>query len=220
MPVQRWDLKAHKRMAAALAQIGLAPLLFAVVLLAAWLFNRGQPWGGALFVCASLGLPWWDARTTGGEQDVMRLRTALSLRTDGWGLAAMLAMGYLLVASWVLMREGYGPTFLPGFVQIDLLALSRQVLVIGLLAAAEEFFFRGYLQETVGGRRWGAQGWGILTRKNLFAALLFGLAHLVGQPLVAIPGQVLGGLALGWLVERSRGSIWPAVLLHAVSNLG
>lgn len=219
MTVQRWDLKARKRITTALAQRGLAPLLFVCVLLAAWLFNRGQSWGGALFVCACLGLPWWDAHATGGEQNVMRLRTTLSLRTDGWGLAAMLAMGYLLVASWVLMREGYGPTFLPGFVQIDPLVLSRQVLMIGLLAAAEEFFFRGYLQETVGGRRWGAQGWGIITRKNLFAALLFGVAHLVGQPLITIPGHVLGGLVLGWLVERARGSIWPAVLLHAVSNL-
>jgi len=206
-------------MAAALAQMGLAPLLFFAVLLAAWLYNRGQPWGGALFVWACLGLPWLEARRAGG-QGAMRLRAALALHIDGWGLAAMMAVGYLLVALWLLRRAGYSLAFLPGYVQIAPLALGRQVLVIVLVAAAEEFFFRGYLQETVGRRRWGTQGWGILTRKNLFAALLFGLAHLVGQPLVAIPGHVLGGLALGWLVERSRSSIWPAVLLHAVSNLG
>ena len=49
--------------------------------------------------------------------------------------------------------------------------------------------------------------------------MLFGIAHFASHLSPTELGKILGGLALGFVVERSKGSIWPAVALHAVSNL-
>ncbi len=168
---------------------------YLIVVLAAWAFNRGHVWAGSVFVLAGLGLPWLD----GFERTRPR---ALALRRPGWGLALPLSLGYLLVA--IALKPGpLRPTW------------EIQQTVIALV---EEFFFRGYLQEHVGAARWGTSGWGPLSRKNLLAALLFGLAHLLARPSPAVLLITLSGLGLGWLVERSEGSIWPAVILHAISN--
>lgn len=71
----------------------------------------------------------------------------------------------------------------------------------------EEFFFRSYVQNALAGR-WGRWG-GII-----ISGLLFGLFHLI--PLQAISAIPLG-LACAWIYDRT-GSLWPAILLHAVNN--
>jgi membrane protease YdiL (CAAX protease family) len=173
-----------------------AAALYLLVAASAWRFNHGAPWMGSVFVVSSLGLPW-----TGRERGA--LRAALAWPRRGWGIALPLAALYLLVGAW---RTPWAA------VRAD------RVAVQCILALAEEFFFRAYLQEGVGQTQWGTRGWGPLTGKNLFAAALFGLAHALyhvpSAPLIAC-----GGLALGWLVERAEGSIWPAVALHAASNI-
>ena len=199
------------------ARLGWMPLAVIAVLASAWLYNRGMGWGASIFVLCCLGLPWLDARHW-PQHDA--LRVALAWRRQGWVIALTVTVGYGLAMLLLAARLGYGTGVLLDTVRSYPDALTQRLVSVTLLALAEEFFFRGYLQETVGASLWGRQRWGLLTRKNLFAALLFGMAHLVGQPPLAIPGLVLSGLALGWLMERSHGSIWPAVLLHAVFNLG
>ncbi len=195
---------------------GWTPLVFVAVIASAWLYNRGVGWSAGLFLCCCLGLPWLDGRRWSQQGG---LHAALAWRRAGWGIALAVAAGAVLAALFLAARQGYGLGVFLDYAVSYPGGLVQRLTLVTMLALAEEFFFRGYLQESVGASLWGEQGWGLLTRKNLFAALLFALAHLVGQPLLVVPGHVLSGLALGWLVERSRGSIWPAVLLHTLTNL-
>ncbi|HTN54518.1 MAG TPA: CPBP family intramembrane glutamic endopeptidase, partial [Anaeromyxobacter sp.] len=89
--------------------------------------------------------------------------------------------------------------------------LSQQLgiaLVATVLApVCEETAFRGYLLRTIGLRRGPAVA--IVT-----SALLFATLHL--DP-VRFPALALLGAIFGWMAWRA-GSIWPAILAHAVNN--
>ncbi len=97
--------------------------------------------------------------------------------------------------------------------------LVRQAVV----GVAEEFLFRGFLLYALV-RVWGDSRRGLLAAVTL-PALIFGLGHapqvLAGNPmddtLMTMLNCFVSGLWWGALV-RMGGSIWPAVLLHAVSN--
>ncbi len=84
------------------------------------------------------------------------------------------------------------------------------LLIVPLQAAAEEYVFRGYLQQAIG--RW--------LRHPLFAILLpvplFVLGHLydpLGQASVAV-----FAVAAGWLTWRT-GGLEAAIAVHVVNNL-
>jgi membrane protease YdiL (CAAX protease family) len=86
--------------------------------------------------------------------------------------------------------------------------LFLAVVTIGILAgAAEELFFRGYMQSMFR-ERWGAR------RAVLVTALCFGVLHL--DPVHA-PLAVALGVYLGYLTERT-GSALPAMACHVVNN--
>ncbi|HOW51723.1 MAG TPA: CPBP family glutamic-type intramembrane protease [bacterium] len=92
-------------------------------------------------------------------------------------------------------------------------------LMLALTAALpEEFFFRGWLQETALARH-NKPTILFISRKNLFSSALFGAAHGIAflNPLSA--ATFFPSLLFGWLTERSDGSIAPSIILHAVSNL-
>jgi membrane protease YdiL (CAAX protease family) len=93
------------------------------------------------------------------------------------------------------------------------LALSV-VLVVIIGPVVEELIFRGVLlsaaQGVFEGRVPGA-GW----MATAFSALVFALYHFTAW--LFVPTFILG-LALGW-VTRSRGGLWPAIVLHALYNL-
>jgi ABC-2 type transport system permease protein/sodium transport system permease protein len=80
-------------------------------------------------------------------------------------------------------------------------------------AVCEEFFFRGFLFQSLRER---LSGWGVI----LTTSLLFGLFH-VATPSVLSPERFLPstfmGLALGWVCWRS-GSVLPGMLLHTFHN--
>jgi membrane protease YdiL (CAAX protease family) len=97
-------------------------------------------------------------------------------------------------------------------------AVIRSLMLVVTAAIPEEFFFRGWLQETALARH-DQPVFLFISRKNLFASALFGLAHGIAfmNPLSA--ATFFPSLLFGWLTERSGGSIIPAVILHAVSNL-
>ena len=168
-----------------------------------------------IFMAACLILPF-----IGGSTE--SLKRFLTLRRQGWILVISLVMlGIpILYSGFMVVIKGYlKAMFLHPGVAGTLRYLAPQTLLVFPLALAEEFFFRGYLQETVFRSFWGQRSLGPLTLKNLSVALLFGLAHCVSRLSPFELMKVFGGLALGWLVERSGGSIWPAVALHVVSNM-
>lgn len=124
------------------------------------------------------------------------------------------AAGYLFAGSILSLTqrllpgrifEAFDPVRLFAGPRSERLALAA---VATLLApACEEIAFRGYVQTTLGLRRGPAAA-------VLGAALLFALLHM--NP-VLFPALVVLGAVFGWLTWRA-GSIWPAVLAHAVNN--
>ena len=103
--------------------------------------------------------------------------------------------------------------------------LVIELVVLGLFAFCEEIGWRGYLLPLVSRGR---------LRASFGVGLLHGLFHLpvvfvvpgayltessrwVMVPLFLVVMTVAGGV-YGWLRERS-GSVWPAVVTHAVFNL-
>jgi membrane protease YdiL (CAAX protease family) len=124
------------------------------------------------------------------------------------------AAGYLFAGSMVSLTqrllpsrifEAFDPMRLFEGPRSERLALAA---VATLLApACEEIAFRGYVQTTLGLRRRPAAA-------VLAAAALFALLHM--NP-VLFPALVVLGAVFGWLAWRA-GSIWPAVLAHAVNN--
>jgi membrane protease YdiL (CAAX protease family) len=91
------------------------------------------------------------------------------------------------------------------------IALTLVVASVGPLV--EELLFRGVLLSALLRRL--RTGWAVLA-----SAVLFALVHLPDLRWLwyALPNLALLGVVLAWLRLRS-GSLWPAVLAHAINNL-
>jgi membrane protease YdiL (CAAX protease family) len=168
-----------------------------------------------VFLCACLVLPLFAGETRS-------LAQTLALRRAGWIIASLLAIGSfvgLYAANWITVKVYWGTILLQPALESQIALCARQFAIYLPLAFAEEFFFRGFLQETVFAARWGNRGWGALTRKNFAASVLFGLAHIISHASWLELPRVLSGVILGRVVERSARSILPATFLHAASNV-
>ena len=147
--------------------------------------------------------------------DPKRLRLA-----PGWETGTTLAV--MVVGMLALGQALDSLTMLAGLGQYGSMPLIRRalasaagpelfaaVVVIGLMAgAAEEVFFRGYMQTALRAR-WRAPA------AVLATSVAFGVLHL--EWLHAVLALVLG-LYLGFLTEVS-GSALPAVVCHVVNNI-
>jgi uncharacterized protein len=147
----------------------------------------------------------------------VRSLAPLQLRAPGvrwlWtGLAvgvALRLLAFVITALWIaLTGDAWNPhqdladsAALGGWSLVAILALAGLVIPL-----AEELLFRGVLYGAL--RRYGP------VLAGLVSATLFGLAH-VWPPLVLF--AFLVGVVHAWMRERS-GSIWPAVVSHAVVN--
>ncbi|MGD1993702.1 MAG: type II CAAX endopeptidase family protein [Anaerolineae bacterium] len=130
-------------------------------------------------------------------------------RTLGIGCGLMLlSFGFNLVYSSLLSLFGLQA-------QIDWVALFGEVsspvplLFGGVLVAplVEEIFFRGFVFAGLRKR----YGW---KPAGLISAGLFAVVHL--QPLAVVPILILG-MIFAYLYHRSE-SIWPAVVMHVLTN--
>lgn len=127
----------------------------------------------------------------------------------GCGLAGFLA-NRVVVVSYVAItgdhsnpQEGMADTAMGGlWWQFGLLLLFGAVLT----PIGEELLFRGVSFGWL--RRWG------FALAAVVSSVIFGLAHGVNA---VLPAAILLGLVHAWLYERS-GSLWPAVISHAVNN--
>jgi hypothetical protein len=93
------------------------------------------------------------------------------------------------------------------------------VLVQPLL---EELVFRGILQGQalrLTTRQGVARRLGPVTLANVLVSVAFVALHLRAQPLAWALAVFVPSLVLGHLRER-MGSVWPAVLVHALYNAG
>lgn len=131
------------------------------------------------------------------------------------GTATVIFGGYALL-HYAFARWGLGLHFEPTLPPDPLQTAFAQLVVVGL---SEEFFFRGYLQtqlDAAYGRphRFLGAPWG---RGLIYAALLFGLCHIVTGDLTRMRVAVFG-LFAGWLRERT-GTIAVPAAYHGVANL-
>lgn len=136
------------------------------------------------------------------------LRFHLATCTAIFGSYALLHYAYARIVHGLHFEATLPPNLLE--------TAFAQVVVVGL---SEEFFFRGYLQTHLNaacGRRYRLLGasWG---KGLIYAALLFGLCHIVTGDLARMRVAFFG-LFAGWLRERT-GSIAVPAAYHGVANL-
>jgi len=123
-------------------------------------------------------------------------------------LAWAINRGVVLLYIWI-MGDTSNPQAGIASIAIDGSAVQFALLVLlgGLiLPLGEEMLFRGVIYTWL--RRWGV----ILA--TVISAVVFGLFHGVN---VVLPAAIVLGALNAILYERS-GSIWPAVVAHAVNN--
>ncbi|BEH71709.1 CAAX amino terminal protease family protein [Edwardsiella tarda ATCC 23685] len=132
------------------------------------------------------------------------LRRPDAPRVPAWRYGALLlslpALLLLAVALGGLRIEPHWPHWLLTFSLLNLLFVSLP----------EEALFRGYLQQRL-------SAWFGPWVALLLAALLFGLLHLAGGPLLVLFATLAGGIyGLAW---QWSGRLWVAVLFHFALNM-
>lgn len=168
------------------------------VLLVAWLLHRMAP--------------GWVVSVAG------RLRWRWLLACFG---LALLALALTVAVSSVLPDQGTGSVDLGGATNPWTSTVRDFVLVVVLLtplqAAGEEFVFRGYLAQACGGltARFGAVVSG--TVAVAVPAVLFGLAHGLGQGLPIFLDRFAFGVVAGVLVLLT-GGLEAGIAMHVLNN--
>ena len=97
-------------------------------------------------------------------------------------------------------------------------ALLKGLIAIAVAAIPEEFFFRGYIQEHVFAA-FDKKILKIVSLKNLFTSLLFGLVHALAFLDITRAATFFPSLLFGLFTEKSRGRIFYSILYHVVSNI-
>jgi membrane protease YdiL (CAAX protease family) len=165
--------------------------------------------------------------TAGAAQDFALVAVALlvarstgraSARQFGFRRFRLSAFGWALLAliSYFILSAVYSVIVHPkqddlleqlGADRGTLLAVVSGVFVIGIAPVVEEFFFRGFLYQSLR-TRLGVIG-GAVT-----SGLIFGAVHLKLEFLV--PLAILG-ILLALLFQKTN-SLWPCILVHALNN--
>jgi len=192
------------------------------VAVGAWLVVTGGPAISPGILVATIALTEASlivasllASRLSGERPSVRLRIApgrLSWRDLGLAVLGLLALGEAFDLCLVLLGVRYWGalgSFHEATARMSGVTIVLMLLVAGpLAAAAEELFFRGFMQTRLAARfrRWPAIG---------VTAAGFALFHL--DPVHATFALAIG-LFLGWLTELA-GSIRPAIGAHLANNV-
>jgi membrane protease YdiL (CAAX protease family) len=130
------------------------------------------------------------------------------------------ALGVALAGSALLLGLALAvPATLLGRLGVEPVALARDMPWVApgnvLQALAQEVEFRGLL---MGSLERVAPPW----VANLAQASFFGLAHIAvqyeGPAGPFVPVTIALGFLLGWVTQRT-GSLWPAIVIHAVGDV-
>lgn len=187
---------------AAIGLLGLAlqPIVGPLLILAAGAVAMIAGVGGVVAARRHLGAGSVGLRPVGARW----LLIGAGLGLLGWFLTRGVVLVYFRVTGDVTNPQAS----LMSAAQGTLVQFALTLLVVGLAVPfGEELLFRGLLYTWL--RRWG------FAVAAVGSALIFGLYHGVN---VVLPATVVLGLILAFAYERS-GSIWPAVVGHALYNL-
>jgi len=142
--------------------LGRGLIFYRLVVIAAVICNRLSHQVCFVFIVSCLALP-----LMGGRHEA--LKCFVTLRWEGWllvGVVVLLGL-FALYAGLLGVVKGYiGAMFLHPGAADTMRYLARQTMLVFPLALAEEFFFRGYLQESIFRSLWGRRGVGPLTLKK------------------------------------------------------
>jgi hypothetical protein len=161
----------------------------------------------------AVALTWLLARARGGKAtDVLALARVPSWRSIAAALGGMMA---LLVPLNALIFAFARDTVVEDLKPFQDTILSSAGPVYGLVLAfgaplSEEFLFRGFLQSALAGTPLGFVGATLVTT-TAWAAL-----H-AGYSWIGLAEVFLIGLYFAYLLWRT-GSLWPALICHAVYN--
>lgn len=97
-------------------------------------------------------------------------------------------------------------------------AVTKGLIAIAVAAIPEEFFFRGYIQEHVFAA-FDKKILKIVSLKNLFTSLLFGLVHALAFLDITRAATFFPSLLFGLFTEKSKGRIFYSISYHVVSNI-
>jgi membrane protease YdiL (CAAX protease family) len=156
------------------------------------------------FVGAALLVTGRIARPTAGQFGFRPFESS----AFGW---ALLALVVYFALSAIYISIAHPPRDdLPqqlGADQSTALAIITGVFVIGIAPPVEEFFFRGFLYQSLRNRVgvWGGAA---------FSGLIFGAIHF--KPDFLVPLAILGTV-LALLFQKTN-SLWPCILVHALNN--
>ncbi|MCK5808560.1 CPBP family intramembrane metalloprotease [bacterium] len=96
-------------------------------------------------------------------------------------------------------------------------ALNKGFLLLLVASIPEEVFFRGYLQHSVFKNR-SKLLIPLISQRNLIVSALFALTHAIAFMNPLRLNVFFPSLLFGFIVERSKGSLFYAILMHAVAN--
>ncbi|MFJ5260824.1 lysostaphin resistance A-like protein [Streptomyces sp. NPDC088387] len=151
----------------------------------------------------------WIGRRPAGT--VSSVTGGLRWRWLGWCvLAALLVLAVTTVVLVLLPVDDGPPARWAGW-EVFGPALAMLVVLVPLQAAAEEYVFRGWLLQAVGGLL-RSPWWALVPQAVLFAA-----AHGWGTPW-GFADLLVFAMVAGWLTVRT-GGLEAAIGLHAVNNL-
>ncbi len=172
----------------------------------------------AIFLYLPVGVAWLRNEDFAryGLLVADRRRTVREAIGNALVIFPLFTLGYAIALRWVPQLPPLRFGFDADVGQVLLFALL-QVVVVGL---AEEYFYRGYLQERldrIWPPRWRLLG-AVVGPGWIVQSVLFAVGHL-GQGLN--PGRLatfFPGLWFGWVKART-GNVYAGIALHALANL-
>lgn len=199
--------------------------------LASLFFTLENEWTHWLtLVSVPLVAVWWVSRRRDRSLPLREVARGLGLHLPEGGRGMVLALGLAVGFQGIQLLNGPQRSEL-----LQILATGRALWIVPaalLLVTAtagftEEFFFRGVLQRALTARLGSWPGAVVLT-SVAFSLFHFPYAYLdpdwpsagdlVQAGLSSLTTGTMGGLALGLVFVRARGSLVPGVLVHSCIN--
>lgn len=132
-------------------------------------------------------------------------------------LVSLIVFPALFLANHFFQKIVFGREFVSGHSEVWFLYMVTQLFIV---AFPEEFFFRGFFQESINQ---------VFPPKNKIFGVSFGWSQILVAAVFALSHSLIHwqwwhfsiffpALAFGWLKEKT-GTIWAAVVFHAVCNV-